>query len=288
MNPAAALGVALLMTQPPPPPASPHYFGITDLSRTVVLLQNAVPQFMNVEGVQKEVWLKGPSDAAPVRHGVPVSGTGFLVVSRDRLILVTAAHVAEAMGPTTTVTIAGPTDQPASLSLAELAGTSRPTWLLHSSADAAVMQLRPSQPLVDGLLKGRFAPDVLLSPSNEAPSREAQLTVIGFPKGLGVGARFSPLTLQTFAASGLFSHRRFDKAIDTPFFFLQDPSVGGYSGAPVYDVSIRNLGGAVVTGDGTRCYGLVHGTLGDETGGKLSAVVPIQAVLELLAQPTLP
>lgn len=111
---------------------------------------------------------------------------------------------------------------------------------------------------------------------------------VGFPKGLGVGARFSPLTLQTFAASGLFSHRRFDKAIDTPFFFLQDPSVGGYSGAPVYDVSIRNLGGAVVTGEGTRCYGLVHGTLGDETGGKLSAVVPIQAVLELLTQPTLP
>jgi hypothetical protein len=66
-------------------------------------------------------------------------------------------------------------------------------------------------------------PFEVFSAADSPPPRETQLTVIGFPKGLGVKGRFSPLTLQTLPASGLLSMKRFDVPIDTEFFMLQNP-----------------------------------------------------------------
>jgi hypothetical protein len=255
---------------------------IAQLSVAVVYLHRSeIAQFLD-DGVKKEVWLKGPGDQTPQPRLMTQSGTGFLVTDGTRLYLVTAAHVAKAMGASSLVTLAGPNDTPETIPLDDLSGGPGQTWFQHASADVAVLVLKPSQQTVQRYLQGRFLPFEVFGAADAPPPRETQLTVIGFPKGLGVKGRFSPLTLQTLPASGLLSMKRFDVPIDTDFFMLQNPSTGGYSGAPVIDVSRYVMGAATITGEGTRVFGLVHGTISDDTGGKLAAVVPARFIVETL------
>lgn len=255
---------------------------IAQLSVAVVYLHRSELAQVLDDGVMKEVWLKGPGDQSPKPRLVTQSGTGFFVTDGTRLYLVTAAHVAKAMGPGSLVTLAGPKDTPETIPLDDLSGSQGQNWVQHASADVAVLVLKPSQQTVQRYLQGRFLPFEVFSAVDSPPPRETQLTVIGFPKGLGVKGRFSPLTLQTLPASGLLSMKRFDIPIDTEFFMLQNASTGGYSGAPVIDVSRYVLGAVTTTGEGTKIYGLVHGTISDDTGGKLAAVVPVRFVVETL------
>lgn len=255
---------------------------IAQLSVAVVYLHRSGTAQVLDDGIMNEVWLKGPGDQSPKPRLITQSGTGFFVTDATRLYLVTAAHVAKAMGPGSLVTLAGPRDTPETIPLDDLSGDPRQTWVQHVSADVAVLVLKPSQETVQRYLQGRFLPFEVFSAADSPPPRETQLTVIGFPKGLGVKGRFSPLTLQTLPASGLLSMKRFDVPIDTDFFMLQNPSTGGYSGAPVIDVSRYVMGTVTTTGEGTRVYGLVHGTISDDTGGKLAAVVPVRFIVETL------
>src|SRR5206468_6794441 len=104
----------------------------------------------------------------------------------------------------------------------------------------------------------------------KAPDRDAPLTVLGFPLGLGVEREFSPISRDTKAASGLLTLPRFDTQIPATFFVMQDPSIGGDSGAPVIDTGgPRRAGQGLVLSAPTIVVGLVHGTLPDQTGGKV-------------------
>ena len=97
---------------------------------------------------------------------------------------------------------------------------------------------------------------------------------MGYPLGLGTDGYMSPLSLESKASSGYLTLSRFDTQTTCTFFMLQDPSIGGYSGGPVYDISIYQMGGFMSTGSGTILHGFIHGTIGDNTGGKLAAVTP--------------
>ena len=46
-------------------------------------------------------------------------------------------------------------------------------------------------------------------------------------------------------ASALFRHSRFDNNTETSFFILDDPSVAGFSGAPVFKLPSADLGDGV-------------------------------------------
>jgi hypothetical protein len=101
---------------------------------------------------------------------------------------------------------------------------------------------------------------------------------MGFPLGLESSTYFSPWSRQTHAASGLLE----EPGKNCVFFVLEDPSVGGYSGAPCFDTGIIKLGIATITSSDTKCYGMVRATLSDNTGGKLAVVVPSFYIVELL------
>jgi len=258
-------------------------FTIADLSVAVVYLhRTGIARVLDEDGTMKEVWLKGPKDVAPQPRLVTNSGTGFFVNNADTMYLVTAAHVAKEMDISSKATIAGKDDVPETLSLGELCGQPVLTWVTHPVADVAVLVLKPSKATLEKYLARRFLPAGIMESASVAPPREIQLTVIGFPKGLGVSGRFSPLTLQTLSASGILTMKRFDTKTDSEFFIVQDPSTGGYSGAPLFDVSRYMMGALVTTGNGTRLYGLVHGTIADDTGGKLGAMVPSRYIIETL------
>jgi hypothetical protein len=65
---------------------------------------------------------------------------------------------------------------------------------------------------------------------------------------------------------------------------LESPSVGGYSGGPVFDLGYQIVGVmTTTTGSGkTICHGLIHGTISDDTGGKMAAVTPAFYLSDLL------
>lgn len=233
--------------------------------------------------VQLEVWLKGPKDSAPRRQMERRGGTAFFVQDGERLFLVTAAHVAKELDAGSPLVVGIDGDLPQTIPLTAIAADGA-AWAMHPAADVAALALRPRSELNDKFLRGRFVPLSILDGSDRAPDRLLPLTVVGFPRGFGAEGRFSPLSLQTLPASGMITVSRLDQPQDkSDFFMLQDPGMGGYSGAPVLDLSMYRMGGLLTTGSGARVYGLIHGTWGDDTGGKLAAVVPARFIRELIA-----
>jgi hypothetical protein len=55
---------------------------------------------------------------------------------------------------------------------------------------------------------------------------------------------------------------------------LENPGVGGYSGGPVFDLGYMVVGVMTTTKEITICHGIMHGTLNDQTGGKIALVTP--------------
>lgn len=253
------------------------------IAQCVVQLVDQKVAECHVANETAEVWLHF-RDGRKIPKVVYRQGSGFLVNDSNSPFLVTASHVAKLMTSDPFVHLMGPKGESVRLSLVQLSGKYNPTdWVHHEEADVAVLALSPSAEIRRKYLQKRFLSADLIAPECEAPSRNVPLTVFGFPLGIGTsGNQFSPLTRQTHCASDLVGLRRADAPIETSFFILEDPSVTGYSGGPVFDLSIYKLGGIRAMGSGTKLWGLVHGTGSDETGGKLAMVVPSYFIIETL------
>lgn len=105
---------------------------------------------------------------------------------------------------------------------------------------------------------------------------------MGYPLGLGSKGYVSPLTLETRAASGFITLKRFDNHKDATFILLQSPSVSGLSGGPVFDVGRPLIeGGTVSPREGISLVGLVSGVIWDKTGGKFAMIVPATEISKL-------
>lgn len=61
-----------------------------------------------------------------------------------------------------------------------------------------------------------------------------------------------------------------------------DVSVGGYSGGPVFDMGYEKMGCATATKEKTVLHGIVHGTMSDETGGKIALITPMLYIKDLI------
>ncbi len=109
------------------------------------------------------------------------------------------------------------------------------------------------------------------------------MTCIGFPQGLGIDKYFCPFTFRSYASSGLVTLNRADTNTQSTFFCLENPSVGGYSGCPVFDLGYETNGTMIVTRDQTWCHGFMHGTISDNTGGKIAMVTPAFYLKDLIS-----
>lgn len=215
-----------------------------------------------------------------VSHNKEIVGTGSFIQARSGLYILTASHVAKNMDKTSKIVISDMENKPISFELSEL--TDSINWIHHSIADMAILELNLNDEQQNNQFKGRFIPINMISNDKVALPRNIQLTTIGFPLGLGVVEYFSPLTFRTFASSGLITLNRFDTGTPQTFIILENPSIGGYSGGPVYDLSIYDQGNIKTTGEGTIMHAIIHGTLSDDTGGKLAAVTPTFYLFDLL------
>ena len=255
------------------------------IAQCVVQLVNPRIVKQEVGGKTAEVWFHFPDGSQLAKTEYDI-GSGFFVNDGERLFLVTASHVARSMTTNAFVNLMGQKGEPVRLQLSQLSGKNSPTnWIHHDEADVAVLELSPSSEILSRHLKERFLASKFIADEREAPSRNLQLTVFGFPLTLGIGSsaeKFSACTKQTHCASYLITHKRADVAIQTVFFLLEDPSIQGYSGGPVFDISLHQFGSAKIRGSGTKLWGLVHGTSADRTGGKLALVVPSYFILETI------
>lgn len=222
-------------------------------------------------------------------------GTGFLV-SPDgiTMILVTAGHVAADIESDFHAVVRGDNDTPVDMRSEDLTGAKNVAWVFHDKEDVAVTILHPSNGVIPKLV-GRFIPEKLISSDTAAPSRDRPLTTLGFPLALGVAEHFSPISRESKPASGLITLARFDTKKPATFFLLGDPSVAGFSGAPLLltaapyampngVLAFPETGGP--TGAAIHCVGIVHGTINDETGGKMAAITPSLYIRETIDKAT--
>ena len=146
----------------------------------------------------------------------------------------------------------------------------------HPTADLAFAKIQVTT-TNQAYLQNRCFPYDHIELSASPISKDIELTSIGFPLGLGaVGPKFSPLTFRTFVSSPQITLPRFDNKVNCDFIILELPSIGGYSGGPLFDLGYIKSAVMTMTKEKTILYGIVHGTISDTTGGKLAAITPLK------------
>ncbi|EKD87965.1 MAG: hypothetical protein ACD_35C00117G0001, partial [uncultured bacterium] len=206
----------------------------------------------------------------PIGGGKESIGTGMFIGKGNDFYLLTASHVVAAHNAQTAVIFCDDSGRCNRMLLTEFTNTA---WVHHPVADLAYIKIILT-PTNQQHLNNRFFPYNQINLQRQPISRDSELTSIGFPLGLGAVGSFSPLSFRTFVASSFITLNRFDNHQPADFIILENPSIGGYSGGPIFDLGYIISGiMSQNTGD-TICHGFMHGTISDETGGKLGALTP--------------
>lgn len=240
---------------------------IDDASKSIVFLSNSIPVTQNVQGVPYEVYLKNPTNNALTAQRIPVSASGLIVATSNACYLVTAKHVASVMTPDCEMAMSG--DSGEAIYLRFPTSTGQPPdigWVNHSNANVSVCPLPVRSIEALKAIQNRAFPFSSLVGGTNIISRDVNLTILGFPLGLGAQDKIIPFSRDTKIAHGWLHDA------NGYYYLLQDPAVSGYSGGPLIESSEANLvnkpSGIGAASGGARCWGFVSGTVPDETGGK--------------------
>ena len=215
----------------------------------------------------------------PMPEGGEEVGTGIFIIKNDVPYILTASHIASRCNSSTSVVISDLNGSGRSFSLSLF--NSHLSWKHHPVADVSVMPVNPD-PSISPYLQERFFPYEQLNTTITPPSRDAYLTAVGFPNGLGAIGKYSPFTFRSHAASSLIMLQRADTKTPSDFFTLENPSIGGYSGGPIFDLGYVVVGAMTTSTGPTICHGIMHGTILDDTGGKMAAVTPCYYVKDIM------
>ena len=185
------------------------------------------------------------------------AGTGFFVRTDEKIYLVTATHVARDTTTQTDICLRNlTTGLPFAFKISEL--NSMVMWLYHPIADMAILEIQCG----DKIDLSPFVLDLSLfvNDFSVVPEREMSLTMYGMPD-IYTDFEFAPFTCDSKPASSLWVSHFDVTGSKFKCLMLDKPSTQGFSGGPV--VSFENT-------EMPTCYGIVHGTRQDNTGGKLA------------------
>jgi len=261
-----------------------------DLERffhAVVYISTERNEIQKIDGIDYEVYLKNIKTNEIQLRKTREIGTGFFVAKDNDVYLVTASHVARTTGINTFITISSSKNEPVRVPLKELIeptqiNTDKISWTTHPTADVSVLHLDASKAI--RLIGRRFIPYDWIYSKLEAPSRQIDLYVYGFPLGLGVENQkiVSPISKKYSSASDLVELPRFDNKISSTFFLIDDPSIQGMSGGPVISLPQNFwIGNDIVNFDKFSVFGLVHGVISNGGGG-YGAIVPSSYIFETI------
>jgi S1-C subfamily serine protease len=199
-------------------------------------------------------------------------GTAIFIAKNNEPYLLTAAHVVQNLNAQAYAILSDLNGVPTKVLLSDLLWGA--AFVNHATADLAKAKIIVTATNTQHL-NGRCFPYEQIDITNNPISKDTELTTIGFPLGLGaIGAKFSPLTYRSYVASPVITFPRFDNKVPSDFIILELPSIGGYSGGPTFDLGYVISGSMTSTKEHTMLHGIVHGTITDQTGGKLAAITP--------------
>ena len=198
------------------------------------------------------------------------SGTGFFVKTEEnKIYLVTATHVAKDITITTDIWLKNlTTGFPFAFKISQL--NPMVMWLYHPIADMAILEIQCGEKI--DLSPYVLDLDFFEKDINIVPEREVSLTMYGMPD-LYTDLEFAPFTCDSKPASSLWIAYFDVTGNNFRCFMLDKPSTQGFSGGPV--VLIEKTKQA-------KCFGIIHGTRQDNTGGKLAIVVHSAYLFELI------
>jgi hypothetical protein len=208
-------------------------------------------------------------------------GSATIVVKDNRYYLLTASHVAKELKDSSKVVFRLKGDKPSIHDLLPITKAKSMSWKHHPVADVALIELDPGNPSIKTIIEERAFPAQFIYSGKDLPKRDADLTFLGYPVVDMEMEHFSPLVFTAYLSSGLITQQRYDTKTKSNFFYLNVPSIEGCSGSGVF-FSVKKA--FYLAGKATLMIGIVHGTQGDSTGGKLAAVTPSYYVLDLLKE----
>jgi len=209
--------------------------------------------------------------------GQAALGTAFLVRHSESMFLVTAAHAAQATRAGTRLVYRSVDGAPNWIHLGLLTDNAADPWHAYKNSDLSVMIIS-SRPVTKEPLE-KLKPlaidfDCLLT---DAPARTTEIDIVGFPILLGVTPSVSPLAMRGHLAS---REMEAEAKWGTEPILYAVPTVGaGCSGGPVFLSTAES--------DDVKVVGMYVGLKGDDTGAKLSRIIPsrvIRAAVERMAE----
>ncbi len=260
---------------------------IRELFSSIVFISDSIPATQIINGKEYEIILKDPlTNKSKNLKGFKL-GSGFFISKDLDIYLVTAAHVAKNLSVNAKLNYQSRNGKKREVTIKNLTTSSsnEVNWILHPTADVAVLHI-PLEIIETDYFKALDVGSIghtALMEKLEGPDRLKEVTVFGFPLGLGVSQNaISPITKNLRPSSDIIYLPRFDNQIINPFFLLDDPSISGFSGGPVMHVFEYNRNGyRPDSGVEPTITGLVHGTINDKTGG-LAAIVPSIKIMETI------
>ncbi len=213
---------------------------------------------------------KSPVHAPQQLRFKMITGTGFFVHDGDRLFFVTASHVATNLTPHSELAFVDSKERSRLFRLGQLIrGPGDFKWLKHPDADVSVLEVFPRPPAKSELRPLSLSASSLMS---GVPPRASQGVICGFPMSQGTHEYISPITTVVHVASKKIPVKFGAESFSA--FLVSPPAGSGFSGGPVfYRDPVR---------DEYVCCGLLSGGIGDDSGGKLSMVMPAEYILDLL------
>jgi len=261
---------------------------VEKLARVVVFLRHQSQAYEIKGGERYEVWYK-KKEAKDVYEPKLINkfGTGFIIRYEAHDYIVTAKHVVEFLSNDAELVMnlpAGKTISVTFRSMEESKKVPGAKWFVHPSADIALHPIVSPQKI-----------DHAHFPSNEIPKTDEPIPllstvyVVGFPFGLGVHDRLNPIAKKAQVGSTITSLEALNVRRDLRFLLLDQALAQGYSGAPVFyieDLLIPDIkmGDKPFIKGGERIHliGICTAQISDDKGGKISAVVPISYLWEIL------
>jgi hypothetical protein len=235
-----------------------------------------------VNSKELEIWYKDPKTNQLYPKKVATSGTAFFISKDLDAYLVTAEHVAKTTTANTIIRLSKPDGTTNQLLLKDIVADTFLSWTVHPISDVAAIRLDMSK-LDSASYLVEPIPFDIIDFTLEAPLRIREVTVYGYPLRLGVSGKITPITKTSKPSSGIIEHQRFDNKKIAPFFLLDDPSVSGFSGGPVFELPQEFMmnDSATLYVKVYRLMGLVHGTISKDVGG-FTAIVPASQIKETI------
>ncbi|MFE3870153.1 hypothetical protein ACFX5F_02835 [Flavobacterium sp. ZS1P70] len=248
------------------------FFNLTAFSQSVRMEKDSLWTIDEISNMSVYLYQK-------VTDTSGIGGTGTIINHNKRYFLLTANHVAKEMKLNSQIVFRITGDKPIILNLSLFTPNHKIDWINHNEADLSIIELLPFNNDVQKRFDESSFSSKFIYKGQDTLPRDNDVTFFGYPL-LDLDLKhFSSLSFTAYLASGLITNKRYDTKSKCTFYYLDQPSMQGASGGGVF-CSVKK---AMYMGSGrTLLIGVVHGTAGDNTGGKLAAITPSFYIWDLL------